>query len=122
MLLWFNLQVASLQAELVMVQTQLINSRLAVANAQQQQQQQQHHHHITMLQPAHSNTSSASNNFINMSSFNSSLDLFSETAAPSSQNFEPLQLSQPSHDQLEEDEEESRDPTMAFANQMLHST
>lgn len=117
MLLWFNLQVASLQAELVMVQTQLINSRLAVANAQQQ-----HHHHITMLQPAHSNTSSASNNFINMSSFNSSLDLLSETAAPSSQNFEPLQLSQPSHDQLEEDEEESRNPAMAFANQMLHST
>lgn len=112
---------ASLQAELTMVQAQLINSRLAVTNAQQQQQQQQQHHlQMTMLQPSHSNNSSTSNNFINMSSINSSLDLLGETAAPISQNFGPYQLSRP--DELDEDEEESRNPVMTFAaNQILHS-
>lgn len=106
------LQVASLQAELSVVQTQLINSRFAMANALQQQ------HHVAMLQPAYSNNSSASTNFINMSSFTSNFDLVTDTA-PSSHSMEPLHISQPSHDE-EEDEEESQLPGVIFANEVLH--
>ncbi|CAL9024358.1 unnamed protein product [Prunus brigantina] len=117
-------QVASLQAELAMVQTQLINSRFAFANAlqissqqrQQQQQQQQHEQQqnmALMLQPAYSNNSSASTNLINMCSFTSNFDLAAKTA-PSSQSLDPLQLSRPSQDD-EDDEEESQVPLM-FAN------
>ncbi|KAI5567049.1 hypothetical protein POPTR_013G064501v4 [Populus trichocarpa] len=105
-------QVASLQAELSVVQTQLINSRFAMANALQQQ------HHVAMLQPAYSNNSSASTNFINMSSFTSNFDLVTDTA-PSSHSMEPLHISQPSHDE-EEDEEESQLPGVIFANEVLH--
>ncbi|KAK2983737.1 hypothetical protein RJ640_024090 [Escallonia rubra] len=108
-------QVASLQAELEVVQNQLISGRFAVANVLQNSQQQQH---IGMMQPAYSNNSSASNNLVNMSSFNSGLDL-PDKCMPPSQSFEPLQLSRPSQDE-EEDEEESQNPA-AFANQMLHS-
>ncbi|CAA7041052.1 unnamed protein product [Microthlaspi erraticum] len=61
-------QVASLQAELSVVQSQLINSRVAMANVMQQQQQQQSHHQqqqqqqqlVVMQQPEYSNNSSAS--------------------------------------------------------------
>ncbi|KAG6750811.1 hypothetical protein D5086_024469 [Populus alba] len=106
------LQVASLQAELSMVQTQLINSRFAMANALQQQ------HHVAMLQPAYSNNSSASTNFINMSCFTSNFDLVTDTA-PSSHSMEHLHISQPSHDE-EEDEEESQLPGVIFANEVLH--
>ncbi|KAJ6360221.1 hypothetical protein OIU77_004263 [Salix suchowensis] len=108
-------QVASLQAELSTVQTQLINSRFAMANVLQQQHC---HHHVAMLQPAYSNNSSASTNFINMSSFTSNFDLVADTA-PSSHSMEPLQISQPSHDE-EEDEEESQLPAVLFANEVLH--
>ncbi|KAJ6975000.1 LOB domain-containing protein 20 [Populus alba x Populus x berolinensis] len=105
-------QVASLQAELSMVQTQLINSRFAMANALQQQ------HHVAMLQPAYSNNSSASTNFINMSCFTSNFDLVTDTA-PSSHSMEHLHISQPSHDE-EEDEEESQLPGVIFADEVLH--
>ncbi|XP_059669570.1 LOB domain-containing protein 20 [Cornus florida] len=111
-------QVASLQAELAMVQNQLINSRFAVANALQSTQQQQQQQHITLLQPAYSNNSSASNNLVHMSSFNSNFDIAVETV-PSGRIFEPLQLSKPSREEDQEDEEESRNP-VAFANQILH--
>ncbi|GMY20220.1 LOB domain-containing protein 20 [Fagus crenata] len=115
-------QVASLQAELAMVQTQLINNRFAFANAfqnsqQTQQHQQQQHQNIAVLQPAYSNNSSASNNLISMSGFTSNFDLVANTT-PSSHSFEPLQLSQPSHDE-EEDEEESQIPHV-FGNEILH--
>jgi hypothetical protein len=114
--------VASLQAELAMVQTQLINNRFAFANAfqnsqQTQQHQQQQHQNIAVLQPAYSNNSSASNNLISMSGFTSNFDLVANTT-PSSHSLEPLQLSQPSHDE-EEDEEESRIPHV-FGNEILH--
>ncbi|XVE62504.1 hypothetical protein DITRI_Ditri06bG0123000 [Diplodiscus trichospermus] len=119
-------QVASLQAELAMVQNQLINSRFAMANAlqssQQQQQQQQHHEqHFALLQPAYSNNSSASNNLINISNFTSNFDLVPETtttAPNSSQSMDHLQLSRPCHDD-EDDEQDSRFPTI-FANQIIH--
>ncbi|XP_074370784.1 LOB domain-containing protein 20 [Apium graveolens] len=118
-------QVAALKAELALVQTQLINSQVAVANAfqsaQQQQQQQHHHQNISIMQPAYSNNSSASNNFINLRSFNSGLDLVGEATVPNTQSFEPIQLPQPSHDELEEDGDESHDPSLAVANQMIHS-
>ncbi|CAK9153023.1 unnamed protein product [Ilex paraguariensis] len=107
-------QVASLQAELAMVQNQLINSRFAVANAIQSSHQQQH---LAMPQPAYSNASSASNCLIN---FNSSFDLaVAGENTPSSQRFEHLQLCGPTQDE-EEDEQDSRNP-VAFPNQILHS-
>ncbi|XP_057998444.1 LOB domain-containing protein 20-like isoform X2 [Hevea brasiliensis] len=99
-------QVASLQAELAMVQTQLINSRFEMANVLQNSQQQQQLHHYQHLQPAYSNNSSACTNLINMSSFTSNFDLVTDTA-PSSHSLEPLQHSRPSHDG-EDDEEQSR--------------
>uniref|UniRef100_A0A2C9VBU3 LOB domain-containing protein n=1 Tax=Manihot esculenta TaxID=3983 RepID=A0A2C9VBU3_MANES len=113
------------QAELAMVQTQLINSRFAMANVlensqqQQQQQQQLHHQHqqVSLLQPAYSNNSSASTNLINMSNFTSNFELVTDTA-PSSHSLEPLHLSRPSHDE-EDDEEESRIPGI-FADVILH--
>ncbi|XP_031100054.1 LOB domain-containing protein 20-like [Ipomoea triloba] len=116
-------QVASLQAELAMVQTQIMNSRFAVANAlQTSQQQHQHQHqqqqqhlqqHAAALQPAYSNTSSASNNLLNISNFSSNFDLTS--GAP---NFDPIvQLSHPSQEE-EEDEEQSHNP-IAFTNHMF---
>ncbi|KAJ7976431.1 putative LOB domain-containing protein [Quillaja saponaria] len=114
-------QVASLQAELATVQTQLINSRLAFANAlqstQHQQQQQQQQNINSVLQPAYSNNSTVSNNFINMNSFNPSFDLAMDTA-PSSHSLEPLQFSRLSQDE-EDDDEESRIPPI-FNNDKLH--
>ncbi|KAL8158666.1 hypothetical protein V2J09_000203 [Rumex salicifolius] len=61
-------QVANLQAELSIVQSQLINSRLAVANALETSQHHQQHHHTSSAigifqqhhQPSYSNNSSAS--------------------------------------------------------------
>ncbi|KAE9465730.1 hypothetical protein C3L33_02341, partial [Rhododendron williamsianum] len=125
-------QVASLQAELSMVHTQLLNSRLAVANAFQNTEHHQHqhhhqqHHHIAGLQPAYSNHSSNSHHLgllnTGTSNFNSNFDLVSgggETA-PSSHSFEPLAVSRPREDQEDEEEDESRDP-VAFADQILRS-
>lgn len=95
-----------------MVQTQLINSRFAFANAIQNSQHQQLQN-IAVLHPAYSNNSSASNNL--MSGFTSvDFDLTGETHAPSSHNLEPLQVSRPTQEE-EEDEEESRLPPV-FAN------
>ncbi|TQE04247.1 hypothetical protein C1H46_010032 [Malus baccata] len=99
-----------------MVQTQLINSRFAFANAlqitSQQQQHEQQQNLALMLQPAYSNNSSATTNLININSFTSNFDI---EAALSSQSFmEPLQLSRPPRDD-EDDEEESRVPLL-FAN------
>ncbi|XP_057787313.1 LOB domain-containing protein 20-like [Salvia miltiorrhiza] len=90
-------QVASLQAELSVVQTQLMNSRYVMANAFQNSPQQQ--------QICYSNTSSASNNLISMHSFSPN---FGET-----NSFEPM------HEDHEE-EEETHDPAVvAFANNIF---
>ncbi|XP_065853559.1 LOB domain-containing protein 20 [Euphorbia lathyris] len=107
-------QVASLQGELAMVQTQLINSRFAMANMLQNSQQQQQQ--LAMLQPSYSNNSSASTNLMNMTTFASTFDLVADNAPSSS--IDPLHLSQPCHDD-EDDEEESRIPTI-FADELLH--
>jgi len=102
------IQVASLQAELTMLQTQLMNSRFAYANALQTTQLQQPNMNAAALQPAYSNNSCASTNLMNLSSFNNNpagFDLAMHTA-PSSNTLEPLQLTRLS--KCEEDEEESR--------------
>ncbi|KAF5177860.1 Lob domain-containing protein [Thalictrum thalictroides] len=91
-------QVASLQTELSIVQTQLINSRLAVA----------------ILQPAYSNNSSASNNLVNLGSFPPNFDLVAETT-PSSLSFRPTGVSGQS-----QDDEDSRNPNV-YTNHILHS-
>ncbi|KAI3988504.1 hypothetical protein MKX01_026318 [Papaver californicum] len=110
-------QVASLQAELSMVQSQLISSRLAVANALQSSQQQQQ---IAVLQPAYSNNSSASNNLVNLtSSYPSNFDLTGETVPSGSLINKTFQQSVPSIQDEEEDEEESRHPII-FTNQIVN--
>ncbi|CAJ1947850.1 unnamed protein product [Sphenostylis stenocarpa] len=98
-------QVASSEAELAMLQTQLMNSRFAYASALQTTQLQQ----PAALQPAYSNNSCASTNLMNMRSYNNNpagFDLAMDTA-PSSNTLEPLQLTRLSTYE-EEDEEESR--------------
>ncbi|XP_054800415.1 LOB domain-containing protein 20 [Prosopis cineraria] len=112
-------QVASLQAELGMVQSQLMNSRYALASAVQSSQQQQPNMNIG-LQPAYSNNSSASTNLMmNMSSsFSpSGFDLAME-APPSSHSLDPLHFSRLSKDE-EDDEQESRIPHV-FNYEILH--
>ncbi|XP_058085304.1 LOB domain-containing protein 20 [Magnolia sinica] len=104
-------QVMSLQTELSIVQTQLINSRFMVANALQSSQQQ----HIAVLQPAYSNNSSASTNLNNLSNFPSNFDIVE--AVPSSRSFDPLQLSRPSQEE-DDDEEESQNPVV-FVEEIL---
>lgn len=112
----FN-QVASLQAELSMVQSQLLSSRLAVANALQSSQQQQQ---VAVLQPAYSNNSSASNNLVNLTStFPSNFDLTGETVPSGSLINKTFQQSVPPIQDEEEDEEESRHPVI-FTNQILN--
>ncbi|KAK4415365.1 LOB domain-containing protein 20 [Sesamum alatum] len=121
-------QVASLQAELSVVQTQLINSRFAMANAlhqnsPQQQQQQEQHIAAAAAAAAYSNTSSASNTLISsMHGFNHlGSDIIS--AAPSNTTFHdhPAMNSNarlsapPTHDHHDEEEEdESHDPVVAL--------
>ncbi|GJX61873.1 LOB domain-containing protein 20 [Tanacetum coccineum] len=118
-------QVSALQTELAMVQNQLIHNKLLVANALHSSEQQlEPVHHLSLLQPAYSNASSASNNnILNINSFDSGLNNLADdhhSATLSQQSFNPLQLCQPCHDDEDDDEEESGDP-LAFANQMFQS-
>ncbi|GAU44235.1 hypothetical protein TSUD_139280 [Trifolium subterraneum] len=86
--------VAAMQAEVSMMQTELINRRHAGANALQTTHQEQHQ---MLQQPAYSNNSYAStNNFMDMNNFNPGFDLTMETA-PSSHGLEPFQNSWFSH-------------------------
>ncbi|XP_024986172.1 LOB domain-containing protein 20-like [Cynara cardunculus var. scolymus] len=110
-------QVAALQAELAMVQNQLINNRVMAANALQGSlQQPQAVHHPRWLQPEYSNASN--NNMINMSSFQSSQNNLAgdhQTAVDLQPSFDPLQFSRP----YGENGEGSGD-LLAFAEQMFH--
>ncbi|XP_015081743.1 LOB domain-containing protein 20-like [Solanum pennellii] len=117
-------QVASLQSELAIVQTQVMNSRYAMANAYHNISQEQH---IAILQPSYSNNSSISNNNINLiNNFNNSTtnNIFDHQlhgsvtcTANNSPSFDPIhQL----HEEEEEEEEESHNP-LAFTNHMFHS-
>ncbi|KAK1296502.1 LOB domain-containing protein 20 [Acorus calamus] len=114
-------QVASLQAELSMVQTQLINSRLAAAAAAATTLQC-HHATALLIQPEYSNTSSASNNLTSLGEFPLSFDLV-DVGPPTTLVFEPLQLSQPSQDneEDEENEDECQDP-ISFSDGICHRT
>lgn len=85
-----------LQAELSIIQSQLLNSKLALATAHQSSQ------NFTALQPAYSNNSSMSNNLMNPSRLPiSALDIVDNE--PSSR---VLELAKPLQD--EDDEEESQ--------------
>lgn len=108
LLIFYPIQVATLQAELAMLQTQLMNSRFAYASALQTTQLQQPNMNAGALQPAYSNNSCASTNLLNLSSFNNNtgFDLEMDTA-PSSSSLEPLQLTRLPLCK-EEDEEESK--------------
>lgn len=110
----------SLQEELSVVQTQLMNSRFAMVNAlQNSSSQQQQQQHVAVLQPAYSNTSSASNNnLISINNFSSASN-FEQTAAPSN-NFEPVRLCQSGQDDGDEEEEEESRDRLAFTNQIFH--
>ncbi|XP_021888754.1 LOB domain-containing protein 20-like [Carica papaya] len=107
-----------------MVQAQVINSRLAMANVLQntQQQQQQHHHEqqqvLALMQPAYSNNSSASNNLINISNFTSNFNsgFVTNDTLPSS-------LHNPRFSREDDDDEQdSTDIASApvFPNHILH--
>ena len=104
-------QVATLQAEVAMTQTQVTNGRIAYASALENMQQQQlQQPNINMgLQPAYSNNSSASTNPM-MSSFNPGFDLAMQTAPSSSHSIQPFHdfSRLPQYD--EEDEQESKIP------------
>ncbi|XP_016510881.1 LOB domain-containing protein 20-like [Nicotiana tabacum] len=124
-------QVASLQAELAVVQTQLINNRYAMENALQTSQQQHHlqqqqlhqEHNIAILQPTYSNNSSVSNNNLinninSANTFNSTAfdQLPDDTCATNVPNNSPS--FDPIHQEDEEDEESHN--SIAFTNQMFH--
>ncbi|KAI3413084.1 LOB domain-containing protein, partial [Psidium guajava] len=113
-------QVATLQAELSLVHTQLMSSRYAVANAFQtpkmQQPQPAHPYLLPIPQPEYSNNSSAtSNNFINIGSFadasNFGIGAAAAMEAPaSSHTLEPLpQFPHPPRDEDEEGEGEEEE-------------
>ncbi|XP_059275314.1 LOB domain-containing protein 20 [Lycium ferocissimum] len=120
-------QVASLQSELALVQTQLMNSRYAVATVFQTSQQQPQEQHIAILQPSYSNNSSVSNNnlinninsvsnFNNSTAFDHQLHGSDTCTANNSPSFDPIhQL----HDEDDEVEEESHNP-LAFTNHVFH--
>lgn len=99
-LLALQQQVAAMQAEVSMMQTQLMNRRLAYANASTLQAPYQPPFQLVQqpnfnvpVQPAYSNNSSASTtNLMNMNNFNPGFGLTMETA-PSSQSLEPFQNS-----------------------------
>ncbi|XP_030463764.2 LOB domain-containing protein 20 [Syzygium oleosum] len=128
-------QVATLQAELSLVQTQLMSSRYAVASAFQtpemQPPQPAHPYHLPMLQqPEYSNNSSAtSNNFINISGFAGAASSFdigaaaaAAEAAASSHTLEPLrQFPHPprDEDEVEEEEEEESHAPAIFAEEIF---
>ncbi|OAY81385.1 LOB domain-containing protein 20, partial [Ananas comosus] len=95
-LIKYMCNVTLLQAELSIIQSQLLNSKLALATAHQSSQ------NFTALQPAYSNNSSMSNNLMNPSRLPiSALDIVDNE--PSSR---VLELAKPLQD--EDDEEESQ--------------
>ncbi|RZC25327.1 LOB domain-containing protein 20-like [Glycine soja] len=100
-------QVATLQAELAMLQTQLMNSRFAYASAFQTTQLQQPNMNTGALQPAYSNNSCASTNLLNLSTFNNNPSFVLEMDTAPSSSLEPLQLTRLSQCK-EEDEEENK--------------
>ncbi|CAA0381238.1 unnamed protein product [Arabidopsis thaliana] len=109
-------QVASLQAELSVVQSQLINSRVAMANVMQQQthHQQQQQQLVVMQQPEYSNNSSASTTLAGaaMNSFTMTADAAAvsyDVMAPTNleHSLQPMPPHQQRRGDQHEDEEES---------------
>ncbi|RDX94988.1 LOB domain-containing protein 20, partial [Mucuna pruriens] len=108
----FQKQVASLQAELLMRQNQLINARISYATLLQSIQQQPQPNINVVKQSTYSNNSPNSTNL--MSFINPDFDHLTMQTASSSHNLEPLQFSR-----LPQNEEESRIPQV-FNNGMAH--
>ncbi|KAG7575880.1 Lateral organ boundaries LOB [Arabidopsis thaliana x Arabidopsis arenosa] len=109
-------QVASLQAELSVVQSQLINSRVAMANVMQQQthHQQQQQQLVVMQQPEYSNNSSASTTLAGaaMNSFTVAAEAATvsyDVMAPTNleHSLQPMPPHQQRRGDQHEDEEES---------------
>ncbi|XP_073157883.1 uncharacterized protein [Henckelia pumila] len=121
-------QVSSLQAELSMVQTQLINSKLATSNAFQNSAAPQHQHHhqhhpVAMLQqPAYSNTSSASNNLmLNFGNTFVGPNVFGEATATST-CFDPCihhLYNRGNAGREEDDEDEETHDQVSFTNHIF---
>lgn len=117
-----------------MVQSQLMSSRLAVANALESSQQQQNNinnannirFEVMQCQPAYSNNNSSTSNnpLLNKNgpalinpSYNFAAPLGG--APPSSYSFDLLQLPRTPQDPEDDDEEISRTSHVAFANQLM---
>lgn len=114
------MQVASLQAEVSVVQTQLINSRFVLANtlqmnssSSQQQQQQQEQQQLSSA----SNNNNNNNNLIisNMQHHCNFSPNFAETAP----SFEPVNLHLSGRALQDEEEEQSHDPVAFAANHIF---
>ncbi|KAK4493007.1 hypothetical protein RD792_000022 [Penstemon davidsonii] len=116
-------QVTSLQTELSVVQTQLINSRFVMENALQNSPQQQQQHIAMLQQPAYSNTTSSVSNNINFNNFTTNFGETIINAAPSNTTFDhpnnTCRLSRHVQDE-EDEEEESHDDPLVFANHIFH--
>ncbi|RDX66912.1 LOB domain-containing protein 20, partial [Mucuna pruriens] len=105
----FQQKVASLQGELLMIQNQLINTRISYATLLQSTQQQQSNINVA-VQAAHSNNFPVSTNL--MSFFNPGFDHLAMQTASSSHK--PLQFSA-----LPQNEEQSQ-ILQVFNNDMVH--
>uniref|UniRef100_A0A7N0V4T1 LOB domain-containing protein n=1 Tax=Kalanchoe fedtschenkoi TaxID=63787 RepID=A0A7N0V4T1_KALFE len=119
-------QVAALQTELSMVQSQLINRKLAATNSlqtsQQQQllgpQQQMSSMSSVMMQPAYSNNSSSSNNNNDNNTLMNHLASFNSNFGAAT-CFQPLRLSR--HQLQNEDDDEEKSPdAIIFTNDIFH--
>ena len=107
-----------MQAELAMLQTQLMNSRFAYASALQTTQLQQPNMNTGALQPAYSNNSCASTNLLNLSTFNNNPSFVLEMDTAPSSSLEPLQLTRLS--QCKEEDEEENKTQKAFNRMCKH--
>nr|GMD83765.1 LOB domain-containing protein 20-like [Ipomoea batatas] len=106
-------QVASLEAEIAMVKTEIMNSTFAVENGLQTSQQQEE---LTYFNT--SSTAALNNDVLNISNFSSNFNLIVETIYADSQCFDPMvQLSCPFP--AGGNEEQSYYP-IAFTNQMFY--
>lgn len=121
---------AALQAELTILQSQVISNRLAMASALQSSQQSSsqcqlpQQHMISVLHPSYSNNSSTSNSMVmNLTSFGpTGLDpIGSHVHEPVSEGLCQL-LEPPSHNEDEEEAEgESRTSDDVFVNDVFHT-
>ncbi|XP_031097188.1 LOB domain-containing protein 20-like [Ipomoea triloba] len=114
-------QVASLEAELAMVKTQIMISRFAAENnfllqTPQQQQQDQNAAIMEQQQPVYFNTSFDSNSLLNLTNFTTNYNYIGEATPPNPQSFGPN--IQPPHPPLP-DQEHSHYCPVHFTNHIF---